>query len=162
MKRGALIVLIVAMGLALASSPIQAAEKAFDFGVNFGVVSDDSFKFSPFTWSAGAEFDFYFGEYLMLSPEVMLWIQKFDFKNLWLIPGAMLNARIQTFFAGAGVVLPIFLSSGTSTVADKFSFKVNAGWMSTGQKLTFYIITPFEDAFKKGNTTFGLTLGFMF
>ncbi|HSQ34539.1 MAG TPA: SH3 domain-containing protein, partial [Candidatus Binatia bacterium] len=73
------------------------------FGLNFGVQTDDRFSFDPFLWTVGAELDFQFGKYLMLSPEVMLVGNGFEFKQFILYPAVILNLSAGGFFIGGGV-----------------------------------------------------------
>lgn len=137
------------------------AENNMRFGLNFGVVTDDSFSFKPFMWTAGAELDFHLGDYLMLSPEITMVNHKFEFKQFVLYPGAVLNLTFGQLFLGGGLVKGIYIGDGTSFVADKFSLKLNGGFIGDSYKLTAYLITEFDDLFKKGMVV-GATLGFRF
>jgi hypothetical protein len=81
---------VLLLGLLLVSG-VFAAGNEMSFGINFGVVTDDSFKFDPFLWSAGVELDLQIGNYIMFSPEAILVSEGFKFKVFTLYPAAILN-----------------------------------------------------------------------
>ncbi len=149
--------LMVLCGLLLVSG-LYAFEKQTTFGVNFGIMTDDSFSFDPLLWTAGAEIDLQLGQYLMLSPEVTLVGNGFKFKEFLLFPGAVLNFTPSNFFVGGGLVKGIYIGSGETFVSDDFALKLNAGLFSRNLKLTAYVIMDFNSLFK--NTVVGATLGF--
>jgi hypothetical protein len=140
--------------------PIASASNEMSFGINFGIMTDDSFSFDPIMWTAGAELDFQFGDILMLSPEVTLVGYKFEFKQFILYPAAILNLTPGNFFIGGGVTKGFLIGSGASGSTD-FALKLNAGAFSKNIKLTAYLITPFDNLFKSGMAV-GATLGFRF
>jgi hypothetical protein len=152
-------IVLVLCGLLLASG-IFASSGQSNFGLNFGIMDTDQFKFNPLMWSAGAELDFHFTDYLMLSPEVTLVGNGFKFKEFLLFPGAILNFTPDTFFLGGGVVKGIYLGGGETFVFDEFSLKLNAGFNSRNVKLTAYVITSFDSLFD--GMLVGVTLGFWF
>ena len=129
------------------------------FGINFGVQTDDSFSFDPIWWSAGAELDFQFGNFLMFSPEVMLVGEGFEFKAFILYPAAILNFTASSFFFGGGVAKGFYIGSGMSGSTD-FLLKLNAGFVAQSVKLTVYALMAFDSLFK--NMALGATLGFRF
>jgi hypothetical protein len=49
-------------------SSAAGAGSSMRFGINFGAMTDDTFSFNPFVWTAGAELDFQFGNFLMFCP----------------------------------------------------------------------------------------------
>ena len=127
--------------------------------INVGVLTDKDLSFSPLYWSLGGELDIPLGKIMFISPEIIFVSYKFAFKDFLVFPGALLNVKFGSFFAGGGVAVPFWLSGGTTTQLDDPSLKVNAGLMSESLKITAYIITPFTDqAFK--DFVFGITLGF--
>jgi hypothetical protein len=140
--------------------PRTSAGSAMHFGINFGIITDDTFSFDPIMWTAGAELDFQFGNFLMLSPEVMLVGYKFEFKVFTLYPAVILNFTPGSFFLGGGITKGFYFGSGTSGSTD-FALKLNAGFLSSSMKLTAYLITPFNNLFKSGMAV-GATLGFRF
>jgi hypothetical protein len=129
------------------------------FGINFGAMTDDTFSFSPFLWTAGAELDFQFGSFLMFSPEVMLVGSGFEFKEFILYPAAILNFSAGNFFVGGGVAKGILIGSGTSGSTD-FLLKLNAGFVAPSVKLTAYALMAFDSLFK--DMLLGASLGFRF
>ncbi len=151
--------LVLLCGMLLVSG-VYGAGSQMNFGLNFGVMTDDGFSFDPLIWSAGAELDFQFGKYLMLSPEVTLYGNGFKFKDFLLFPGVVLNFTPGSFFVGGGLIKGIYIGSGTTFVADDFSLKLNAGLISRTMKLTAYLITSFDNLFD--GMLVGATLGFRF
>jgi hypothetical protein len=150
---------IMFLGLLLVSG-VFAASNDMSFGINFGIMTDDSFSFDPIMWTAGAELDFQLGSYLLLSPEVTLVGYKFEFKQFILYPAAILNFTASNFFAGGGVTKGFLIGSGASGSTD-FALKLNSGFQNKSLKLTAYLITPFDNLFKSGMAV-GATLGFRF
>jgi hypothetical protein len=129
------------------------------FGINFGIMTDDSFSFDPIVWTAGVELDFQFGNFLMFSPEVMLVGEGFEFKYFILYPAAILNFTASNFFVGGGVAKGFAIGSGTSGSTD-FMLKLNAGFIAQNIKLTAYALMGFDSLFK--NMLLGASLGFRF
>ncbi len=152
-------VLILLCGLLVVSSAYGAGSQ-MNFVLNFGVVTDKDFTFSPLFWTAGASLDFQFGDYLMFSPEATLVGNGFKFKEFLLFPGAVLNFTPGNFFIGGGLVKGIYIGSGDTFISDKFSLKLNAGLISKNLKLTAYLITEFKDLFT--NMVLGACFGFRF
>ncbi|MBU4269095.1 MAG: hypothetical protein KJ808_09665 [Acidobacteria bacterium] len=152
-------IIIMLFGLLLVSG-VYAETKPMSFGINFGMMTDDSFKFDYYYPGVGVELDFQLGDYLMLSPEVTLYSIKFEFDTLLLYPGATLNFTASNFFIGGGVVKPIAISGGESYSSD-FALKLNAGFLSPSVKFTAYLITAFDNLFKSG-MMIGASLGFRF
>jgi hypothetical protein len=110
-------------------------------------------------WTAGAELDFQFGNFLMFSPEVMLVEEGFDFKYFTLYPAAILNFTASNFFAGGGVAKGFAIGSGVSGSTD-FLLKLNAGFIAKNIKFTAYALMAFDNLFK--NMLIGATFGFRF
>lgn len=129
------------------------------FGLNFGIMTDDSFSFDPIIWTAGVELDFQFGSYLMLSPELTLVGEGFEFDYFILYPGLILNFTASSFFAGGGVVKGFLIGSGASGSTD-LMLKLNAGLAAKNIKLTAYALMAFDSLFQ--NMALGATLGFRF
>lgn len=151
--------IVMLCGLLLVSG-VYAAGSQMNFGLNFGIMTLDDFKFDPLMWTAGAELDFQIGDFLMLSPEATLVGNGFKFKEFLLIPGVVLNFTPGNVFVGGGLVKGIYIGSGETFVADKFSLKLNAGVVNKNIKLTAYLITEFDNLFK--NMLVGASLGFRF
>ena len=104
-------VMVLLCGLLLVSG-VYAAGNQMTFGINFGIMTDDSFSFDPFFWTAGAELDLPFGNYLMFSPEVTLVGNGFKFKEFLLFPAAILNFTPGNFFVGGGLTKGFYIGSG--------------------------------------------------
>ena len=149
---------ILLCGLLLAAG-VHASGKQVSFGMSFGTMTDDSFSFDPLLWTAGAELNLRFNNYLMFSPEATLVSRGFRFKNMTLYPAAILNLTAGTFFVGGGITKGFYLGSGTSGSTD-VALKLNAGLLTAQMKLTVYIISGFEDLFKE--MLVGASLGFRF
>ena len=128
------------------------------FGINFGVQTDDGFSFDPFLWTVGAELDFPFGKYLMLSPEVMLVGSGFAFKEFILYPAVLLNFTARSFYAGGGVAKGFLI--GSVSGSGDFVLKLNAGLVARNIKLTVYALMAFDSLFQ--NMALGASLGFRF
>ena len=151
---------IVLVSLLLLASGLCAAGTGSNLVLNLGVMTDDGLSFSPFIWTAGLELDLQLGKYLMLSPEVTLAQNGFKFKEFLLFPGAVLNFTPGSFFVGGGLVKGIYIGSGQAFVADDFSLKLNAGFLTEHLKLTAYAITTFDNLFSA--MLVGASLGFRF
>ena len=151
-------VLVLLFGLLLVSG-VYAAGNEMTFGLHFGIQTDDSFSFDPIWWTAAAELDFQFSNFLMFSPEVMLVGEGFEFKYFTLYPAAILNFTASNFFAGGGVAKGFAIGSGTSGSTD-FLLKLNAGFISKNIKLTAYALMAFDSLFK--DMAVGASFGFLF
>lgn len=150
--------MVLLCGLLLVTG-VSAAGKQMSFGLNFGIMTPDNFKFDPIFWSAGAEIDFQLNDYVMLSPEATLVGYKFEFKQFVLYPGVILNFTPGSAFIGGGLVKGFLIPSDTP-VSSKISLKLNAGLMSSNTKLTVFLISTFDNLFK--DMLVGATLGFRF
>jgi hypothetical protein len=133
----------------------------FSLSLNFGVVTDDSFKFSPFIWTTGLNLDLHLNDYIMISPEVYGQFYEFKFDYFLIIPGAVLNLKLNKMFIGGGLVKPFLVGSGSSESGD-IALKLNLGFRGNGLRLVFFAVTPFDNMFKKYYTSLGVTLGFEF
>ena len=150
--------IIMLCGLLLVSG-IYGAGSQMNFGINFGIMTYDDFKFDPIFWTAGAELDLQLSDFLMLSPEVTLVGYKFEFKQFILYPGVILNLTPGSLFIGGGLVKGFLIGEGDSVSSD-VSLKLNAGLISKNTKLTVYLISDFDNLFK--NMLIGASLGFRF
>jgi hypothetical protein len=139
---------------------LEAGSNKMTIDLNVGLLTDKDLSFNPIFWSLGAELDIPLGKIMFISPELLFVSYKFEFKHFLVFPGALLNVKFGSFFAGGGVTKAFFLSGGTMTeIPDAFFLKVNAGLISDNLKITAYIDTPFtSEAFK--DFIFGITLGF--
>jgi hypothetical protein len=158
-KKIALTVGIFFLALFVQAPSASTLESHMTWG--WGVITDDSFSFKPFLWTAGFNLDLHLGPALMLSPEVYAIVHNVDFGAFILAPAVLLNFDAQGFFAGAGLTKWWLLGSKVSGApSSDFSLKANAGFKGSGLKLTAFVITPFNDLFK--SMAVGATLGFYF
>ena len=134
--------------------------QSMNFNLNFGVLTDDSFSFSPLVLSGGAGLDFHIGSALMLSPEVTFYTNtKFESESFMLYPAVILNFTTGPLFVGGGVAKGFALTSGGGST--DFLLKINAGLRTGSIKLTAYMMMPFDAIFQKGMLV-GATIGFGF
>jgi hypothetical protein len=150
--------IVLLCGLLLVSG-VYAAGSQMNFGINFGIMTPDNFKFDPIMWTVGAELDLQLNDFVMLSPEVTLVGYKFEFKEFVLYPGIILNFTPGSFFVGGGLVKGFLIPSDVAASAD-IALKLNAGLISKNTKLTVYLISDFDGLFK--NMLVGASLGFRF
>jgi hypothetical protein len=153
---------LIAILLAAAVSLAVTAEARADFlSLNFGAITDSSFSFKPFLWTAGATIDIPLGNTFTLSPEGYVVVHKFEFGSFIFAPAVMLNANITGLFFGAGVSKWFLLGDEVEgSPSSDFSLKLNAGFQGDALRLCAFMFTPFDSLFE--STTFGLTLGFVF
>ncbi len=151
-------VMILLCGLLLFSA-VHGAGSRLNFGLNFGIMTPDDFKFDPIMWTVGAEMDFQLNSFVMLSPEVTLVGYKFKFKEFVLYPGIILNFTPGSFFIGGGLVKGFLIPSDVNASSD-VALKLNAGLLTRNTKLTVYLISDFDNIFK--NMLVGASLGFRF
>ena len=116
--------MILLCGLLLVSGA-YAAGSQMNFGINFGIMTDDGFSFDPLLWTAGAELDFQFGELLMFSPEVTLVGNGFKFESFWLYPAALLNFTPGNFFVGGGLTKGFLIGDSVPSVSTDVPLKLN-------------------------------------
>ena len=129
-----------------------------DIYIQAGVITDNSFSFTPVLWTAGANIDFKVGGMLMISPELNIVVSELNFDYILLEPAITVNLRLATFFVGAG--LTKFFVLGDDFEANQFSLKIHGGVKLPGIKIRGYMIIPFEDLFTP--TLYGVSLGFGF
>jgi hypothetical protein len=158
MKKAALMAVIIVLLAAAWPRPASAAG-GFNFYVRGGLVTDESFSFSPFLWTVGANLDLNLSSLLMVSPECDLIVYKLKFDPIWLTPSVCLNFRASAFFVGPGIGEFIVLGSGYTLTSDLL-LKLNAGFKTDSFKLQAYAYTPFNDAFNE--MIYGATVGFGF
>jgi hypothetical protein len=151
----ACLVLLILLG----SARQAPAQGSIDFYIRGGILTESNFKFDDVLWLAGANIDFHFGPFLMLSPECDIIVYEFKFNPVFIMPGATLNLHFDGFFAGGGATIPIVFGSGYSYQGDVL-LKLNAGFKTNYFKLQAFLLTPFEKAFDY--TVIGATAGFGF
>jgi hypothetical protein len=158
MKKFTLLALAVA-SLFLATAPNLSAQT--EFALEWGVITDKSFSFKPFLWTAGLTLDFYLNPDFSLSPEVFMIVQNFDFGGFFLAPGILLNYQGTDFFIGGGLTKWWLVGSEVEgAYSTDVAFKANVGYKSANIKLTVFAITSFNEFFKE--PVFGATFALWF
>lgn len=157
MKKALVALLLIAViGLA---APIQA--RAEYLSLNFGTVTNSSFTFNPFLWTAGMTIDIPLGNVMTLSPEGYIVVHEFNFGTFIFAPSLLLNFNLKEFFVGAGLSKWFLLGDDISgSPSTDFSLKVNAGFKGTDLRIAAFIFTPFENLFD--SMAVGATIGFVF
>ncbi len=158
MRNKKLIIILVLMIAVFCVNQRVSAIGPLDIYLQGGAITNDSFSFSPFLWTAGVNIDLKFGKMMMLSPELNVVISELKFDNILLEPAITLNIRLANFFVGAG--LTKFFELGDNLWTNKFSLKVHGGIKLIGMKLRAYMIIPFDDLFKP--VLYGGSVGFGF
>jgi hypothetical protein len=159
MKKKCVLTLVLVLLVFFSVSKLEAENKGMDFYLHAGVMTDDSFSFDPFLWTAGVNLDFHLGDFLMLSPEVHIVVHKFEFDPLWLAPGCLLNVKLQSFFVGGGLTKWFIIGDGYELSTD-VALKLNVGFMGENFKLTAYAVMDFDSIFS--NMVVGATFAIKF
>lgn len=156
MKKAAFIVFAVLVLFFV--SAIDLAANQLNFRI--GVITDKSFGFNPFCWTAGIDYDIGIVPHLWLDPEVYMIVQNFDFSTTKWAPGIMLNYAGYGFWFGAGItgwegwrLGPADAASSSSNLALKLNASVGLIYDTT---LTLFVVTPFDNTFQD------MTLGVLF
>jgi hypothetical protein len=158
---------LLVVGMLAGGAFAQTGEKSHgpEFSLNLGVQTNlfkgSSFDNAWFTLDARAAFPI--GGSLEISPEVMATVDdSFDFKAVWIYPGAMLNYRLGNFFIGAGAVLPIVFFEGDSNTGN-IAPKANIGYRLGNLMLTAYFVAWTEAGIDFLDLNFvGATIGYRF
>jgi hypothetical protein len=159
MKKKFVLMIVLVLLVCFSVSKLEAENKGMDFYLHAGVMTDDSFSFDPFLWTAGANMDFHLGDMFMLSPEVHIIVHKFKFDPLWLAPGCLLNVKLESFFFGGGLTKWFIIGDGYELTTD-IALKLNAGFTGDNFKLTAYAVMDFDSIFK--NMVVGATFAIKF
>lgn len=129
--------------------------------MNFGTITDTSFSFNPFLWTAGMTIDIPLGNVMTLCPEGYIVVHKFEFGSFIFAPSVMLNFNFKEFFVGAGLSKWFLLGDDIAgSPSSDFSLKLNAGFQGYALRLAVFMFTPFNDLFN--SAAVGATLGFVF
>lgn len=160
MKKTITIFTIVMLCVVL-SPKLEAQEgTSANFYLNFGIMTDDSFKFDPFYWYMGGNLDIHLGEYLMLSPEANLITYNFNFETFLLEPALLLNVKLGTMFVGGGIA-KLFILGGEETFGSDLFLKLNVGFSDgSGVRLKLFANMLFDNLFK--NMLIGAQIGIGF
>lgn len=160
MKKVILFLLVFVMVFVVAAGNLKAQGQEMDLYVNAGLITDDQFSFDPFIWSAGVNVDIHFTNMLVLSPECDVIFDGFKFDAIWLAPGVVLNVKTNILFFGGGITKWFKLSGNVGN--SELNLKLNVGAKSKKYRFAVYLLTPFDEMFKKYFVSFGATIGFAF
>ena len=157
-----ILVVLIALFVLFSFSPkhLNAQDIGMNFYINFGLLTDDSFSFSDYLWSAGANLDIHIGPLFMITPECDIIVYKFDFDPIILAPAVIANIKLKNFFFGAGITKWFLIGDSVGTVAGEFALKANLGIRTNNLRLTLYGISYFDSFFDY--LLIGITLGFGF
>ncbi len=165
MKKMVMGLLVVGMSAGIAFAQTAESGRKPEFSLNLGVQTNISrgSSFDNAWFSLDARAGIPVGASLEISPEVMATVDdSFDFKAVWIYPGAMVNYKIGNFFLGAGAVLPIVFFEGDSD-AGRIAPKVNIGYRQGHFMLTAYVFTWTEEGFGFLDlNSAGATIGYRF
>ncbi len=145
--------------LSLTATPLKAGDKAMEIFLHGGIVTDDSLSFEPMLWTAGVNIDFHLGSMLMLSPEAMVVVYKFEFDPIWIAPGCLLNVKLGSFFAGGGLTKWFLVGDGY-TVSTDIALKLNAGFRGSNMKITAFAVMNFDNMFSDMTVGATFAIGF--
>jgi hypothetical protein len=158
MKRITILALACAV-LVLAAAPRLSAQT--DLSMNFGAVTDKSFSFNPFLWTAGMVIDIYLGPHVSLSPEGFIMVHNFDFGGFFVAPAVLLNYQGGGFFVGGGLTKWWLAGSDVGgSYSSDVGMKMNLGYKGSNLKLTVFAVTAFSEFMKE--PVLGATFGFVF
>ena len=160
MKKIPIVVMILFVAFSLPTQSLNAQDIGMNFYINFGVVTDDSFKFDYWLWSGGAQLDIHIGSFFMITPECDIIIYRFEFDPVILAPGVLANFKLSNFFIGAGVAYWGVIGTGVGPFEGEALLKTNVGLRTSNLKITLYAITTFDNVFE--DMAIGITLGFGF
>ncbi|MFC2158486.1 hypothetical protein ACFLT9_11675 [Acidobacteriota bacterium] len=161
MKKKIIIVLCLIAVFLMLHQSASAQYDRVNLAMTFGTVTDDSFSFSPFLWTAGLNLDFWISESFIISPECHIINSGFDFGAFILAPSVLFNMDLGGFIIGGGVTKYFLIGSEISGApASDFALKLNTGYIGEGIRLTVFLVTSFSSLFS--SNTLGANLGFYF
>lgn len=154
--------IILLAALSLSCMELQAQFQGTDLYLTVGTETDDSFSFSPFFWTAGLSLDVHFGDLIMLSPECYIKVNNLKFGDFFFVPAVVLNFKFSSLFIGAGITKYLEVGSDIpGTPSSDIEFKFNAGVRGAFTKLSFYVLTNFNNLFQRPMTV-GANIAFGF
>lgn len=160
MKKVILAVLVVGLAVGGGFRQAYAQDKKVEFSLNLGVMSylgsADSFEAVLLAFSP--QLDIHVTKGFMISPEAMV-VTDFQFSGVIGFPGVILNYTGKGFFAGAGVVAPIYIGEGDAGVGNILP-KFNIGYRGKKVNLTVYLITSTQQMFSENLV--GASIGYRF
>jgi hypothetical protein len=154
MKKVVLAVLVMGLAAGIGAGRAFAQDKKVEFGLNLGFMTD----FYGFGVALSPQVDIHVTKGFMISPEAMV-VTDFQFSGALLLPGVIFNYTGKGFFAGAGAVVPIFISGWWSGTGDLLP-KLNIGYRGRHVSLTAYWLTSTAQLFSENLA--GATIGYRF
>lgn len=152
MKRIISVVLVAGLAIGVGARQAFAQDKKIEFSLNAGALTE---SFEEVWATISPQLDFHVTKGFTISTEVMC---TSDFYNVVLLPGVLLNYTGRGLFAGAGVVLPVYITGGLE--AGNLLLKLNAGYRFGHFHLTAYVITDTSAMFSEN--IFGAGIGYRF
>jgi hypothetical protein len=147
MKKYLLALLALAV-LFVSGQSLNAQTKPIGASLNWGLVTDESFKFKPFLWTAGFMLDFFATPSLSISPEAVLIITGVDFEKAYFAPAVLASFHTDAFYAGAGITKWFQLGSGVDwDLKADVKLKIQAGVKVGNLKFGLWVVTPFSEMF---------------
>jgi len=160
MKKVILMVLVVGLVAGLGARQAFAQDKKVEFSLNVGGMgylgSEGSFESVLLAFSP--QVDIHVTKGLMISPEVMV-VTDTHFSGAIGFPGVIFNYLGKGFFAGAGIVVPVYVGEDTAGVGTILP-KINIGYRGKKVNLTAYLITSTQQMFSENLV--GATIGYRF
>jgi hypothetical protein len=162
----AFLIILTMSSTIFAGSVERSRTESADCHLALGFGTFEGWYEDPFL-TIGIDVDTYISEKIMITLDLWTFGAKpnkddslFSFIQGMINLGSTINYKIgnpdNQFFAGAGVTFSI----PWVEYDQLFSLKLNAGIMTEDIKLTFYLLTPFENLFEKDNVAFGANIGF--
>ncbi len=160
MKKTPIVVMILFVAFSLPTQSLNAQDIGMNFYINFGLWTDDSFSFSDYMWSAGANLDIHIGPLFMITPECDIIVYKFDFDPVILAPAVMANIKLKNFFFGLGITKWFLIGDSVGSIEGDFALKMNLGLRTNNLRITLFGVSYFNNFFDY--VLFGISLGFGF
>jgi len=140
-----------------APSLIPAENQRIGFLINLGLMTKEGG--APNWLTLGPELMIPVGTILSFNPEVTVWGSNFEFRNYYVVPGALINFRSGHFTFGAGAVRRFWFSTyANGSSSEKISPKFQVGYRSRNSRIALIVIPVLSEDF----VSFGLTLGMGF
>jgi hypothetical protein len=159
----AFLIILTMSSTIFAGSEKRSRTESADCHLALGFGTFEGWYEDPFL-TIGIDVDTYISEEIMITLDLWTFGAKHKGNISWfqgmINLGSTINYKIgnpdNQFFAGAGVTFSIPWVEYDQVL----SLKLNAGVMTEDIKLTFYILTPFENLFEEDNVAFGANIGF--
>ncbi len=158
MKKMIKLFLITAFLFLISNFVFAGHEQLFIHG---GIIGDDSFSFDPYYSTFGSGVELPINSLFSFTPEANIITYKMNFDTFWLEGAALINANFGNLFIGGGITKWFLISDKSYSGNTEFALKLNAGVMGESLRVRFFLITPFDNLFKKGMIV-GATLGLSF